>query len=59
MLMSYFKTIKKKKNIIIMLYTYHFNVVISQVKRGTKAFENPWKGEMLRKIQNGQIRYLW
>ena len=26
-----------------------------QVKRGAKAFENPWKGEMLRKIQNGQI----
>ena len=40
-------------------YAYHFNVVIFQAKRGAKAFENPWKGEMLRKIQNGQIQFLW
>ena len=59
MWMFYFKTIQKKKKLYYNIYAYHFNAVISQVIRGAKAFENPWKGKMLRKIQNGQIRFLW
>ena len=51
--------LKKRKLLLLYFYTYHFNVVIFEVKTGMKAFENPWKGEMLRKIQNGQIQFLW
>ena len=58
MLMFYFKTIKKKKIFYNTLYI-PFQCCYFPSKRGAKAFENPWKGEMLRKIQNGQIRFLW